>query len=61
MPESPNSRDVNSLDDAHKRIAELEKALDQAISVILKRDDQLLAHERQISELKGRLSTETDG
>lgn len=50
MP-SPKPR-VETFEQALARIAELEKALDDAISIILKRDDQLEHYERRLRLLE---------
>jgi|TARA_B110000116_G_C16651542_1_gene497561 hypothetical protein len=54
-PETEEETPINTLDEARERIGTLEKSLDEAIDVILKRDAQLLQYERNIMELERRL------
>ena len=44
-----------TLEEAKTRIRKLEEKLDEAIEIILKRDDQLTAAERRILELEIKL------
>lgn len=46
---------IETLEQALARIAELEKALDEAIGLLVKRDNLLDAHERHIRDLEERL------
>ena len=43
---------VTTLEEALARIAELEKALDEAIGLLVKRDDLLQAYERRLRLLE---------
>ena len=48
---------VQNLDEAKTRIRELEKGMDEAIEVLLRRDEQLAAAQRRIVELDAKLSS----
>jgi len=52
MPDGKDAADIATLEEARARIVELEKALDDAIGVILKRDAQLQKYERRLCELE---------
>ncbi|MDA0989758.1 MAG: hypothetical protein O3A51_03305 [Verrucomicrobia bacterium] len=52
MPSSQTPDPDDMLAAAHRRIAELEKALDDAISLLVSRDEQLLACERKLKQLE---------
>ncbi|MDA1044553.1 MAG: hypothetical protein O3C57_04945 [Verrucomicrobia bacterium] len=49
------SKPIDTIEDAVARIKELEIALDQSISLLVKRDDQILAYERRIITLEQKL------
>ncbi len=48
-------RDPKTLDEALDYIEELEKALREAIEIVMKRDDQLSATERRVADLEEQL------
>jgi hypothetical protein len=50
---------IQNLDDAKARIRELEKGMDEAIDVLLRRDAQVAAAERRILELNAKLDSLT--
>lgn len=52
MTMSNQPKHVETFEQATARIAELERALDDAINIILKRDDQLTACERRLRQLE---------
>lgn len=57
MPEEPKKAgEITTLEEAKARIAELEKALDESINLIVKRDSQLDAALHRISDLEEALS-----
>jgi hypothetical protein len=57
MPTASEDRKrIETLEQALARITELEKALDDAIDVILRRDERLAMYERKLSELGGSLN-----
>jgi hypothetical protein len=56
--ESP--KPIETIDDAKARISELESALDQSISLLIKRDDQILSYERQILALEQKMDAATE-
>jgi hypothetical protein len=58
---SKNVDEIDSLEEAKARIVLLEKKLDEAIELILKRDAQLEAAERRIFELGGDLGEGVTG
>ncbi|MCE9613309.1 MAG: hypothetical protein K8T26_03480 [Lentisphaerae bacterium] len=49
-PQPP--KPINTLEEARARIAELEKALDEAITIIVKRDALLESYERRLHQLE---------
>jgi len=51
-----NGNPIMDLEGAKARIKELEKALDNSIEILLKRDSQLEAHERRIVQLENALA-----
>jgi len=59
MPE--DTKEITTLEEAMLRIGELEKKFDEAIDIILKRDEQLLAREREILSLQERLEKYEEG
>jgi len=52
-----DKKEIKTLDAALDRIEELEAGIQQAIDVVLKRDDQLRATERRILELEDKLES----
>ena len=56
IPDRKSAHAIESLEEARERILELEKGLDDAVDIILKRDAQLEAYERKIVSLGGQLS-----
>lgn len=53
--ESADIQKIETLEQANARIEQLEAKLDEAIEIILKRDDQLTLAERRICELERQL------
>ena len=51
MPVKQSAYAIESIDEARKRILELEGALDDAFEIILKRDAQLEGYERKLVSL----------
>lgn len=51
MKTPPPPKPIHTLEEAHARIAELEKALDDTISLLVKRDALLEAYERRLRQL----------
>lgn len=47
-----DSDSINDIEQARKRIKQLEEKLSDAIDIILKRDDELRMRERRITELE---------
>ena len=47
---------ITSLEQAKARIRELDRKLDEALTIIVKRDDQLDAFQRKIFDLENRLA-----
>lgn len=52
---------IETLEQAMKRIAELERALDKALDTIVRRDDALDFSERKISDLEERIESLSSG
>ena len=52
---------IETLEQAMKRIAELERALDKALDTIVRRDDVLDFSERKISDLEERIESLSSG
>ena len=57
--EEEPSKPIETLEDAIARIGELESALDESITLLIKRDDQIVAYERQIMQLEQKLDAAT--
>lgn len=53
----PTVEEITTLEEAKARIVELEKKLDEAIDIIMKRDEQLDATERRLLNLQSRLES----
>lgn len=53
-------KEIKTLDEALDRIEELEAGLQQAIDLVMKRDDQLSASEKRILELEHKLDNLQD-
>lgn len=52
---------IETLEQAMKRIAELEKALGEALDTIVRRDDTLDFSERKINDLEERIESLSSG
>ncbi len=52
---------IETLEQAMKRIAELERALDKALDTIVRRDDALDFSERKINDLEERIESLSSG
>ncbi len=60
IPQHASDTPIENLDDAKNRIAELEKALDDTIDIIIKRDAQLSQYERQLIDLETKIAELTN-
>ena len=58
--QSPPSPPIETLAQARARIAELEQKLEEAIDLLVKRDDQIDAARRRIRQMEANLTARTE-
>lgn len=61
MTDTQSNTEPTTLAEAKQRIAALEQKLDEAISLILKRDEQLQVTERRLLDAEEKLEVVQDG